>query len=179
MIYGDRIRLTAIERADLPLFVEWLNDPEVRHGLQLYLPMSMASEEIWFENMLKRDSDTQPLSIEAREGDGWVKIGNLSFFDINPRIHSAEVGIMIGNKKYWNKGYGTEAMTLLLKHGFETLNLNRIMLVVYADNPRAIRCYEKVGFVFEGEMREARYSDGAYHNVLIMSVLRSEWDQRE
>lgn len=179
MIYGDRIRLTALEKADLPLFVDWLNDPEVRHGLQMYLPMSMASEEIWFENMLKRDPDTQPLSIEAREGDSWVKIGNMGFFDINPHVHSAELGIMIGNKDFWNKGYGTEAITLFLKHGFETLNFHRIMLVVYADNPRAIRCYEKAGFVHEGRMREARYADGGYNDVLIMSVLRSEWDQRD
>ena len=146
MIYGDRIRLVAIEREDLPLFVKWLNDPEVREGILMYLPMSMAQEERWFEKMLERPLDEQPLNIEAKEGDGWVKIGNMGFFNFNHHTRSAEVGIMLGNKDYWNKGYGTEAMTLLLKHGFETLNLNRIMLQVYEDNPRAIRCYESMGF---------------------------------
>jgi len=176
MIYGDRIRLTAIEQEDLPLFVEWLNDPEVRRGLMMYLPMSIAKEEKWFEAMLDRPQDSQPLGIEARKGDRWVKIGNMGFFDFDHRARKAEVGIMIGNKSYWNKGYGTEAITLLLKHGFETLNLNRIMLQVYEDNPRAIRCYEKAGFILEGRLRQARYFEGVYRDILIMSVIRSEWD---
>jgi len=84
---------------------------------------------------------------------------------------------MIGEKNYWNQGYGTESITLLLKHGFETLNLNRIMLRVYEDNPRAIRCYEKAGFVHEGRLREARYFEGVYRDVMLMSVLRREWDE--
>jgi diamine N-acetyltransferase len=175
MIYGDRIRLVAVEREDLPLFVDWINDPEVREGIMMYLPMSMAQEERWFEKMLDRPQDEQPL--EAREGDEWVKIGNMGFFDIDHRARSAEVGIMLGNKDYWNKGYGTESMTLLLKHGFEILNLNRIMLQVYEDNPRAIRCYEKVGYKHEGRLRQARYWNGEYLDILIMSVLKEEWDQ--
>jgi RimJ/RimL family protein N-acetyltransferase len=68
-------------------------------------------------------------------------------------------------------------MTLLLKHGFEILNLNRIMLQVYEDNPRAIRCYEKVGYKHEGRLRQARYWNGEYLDILIMSVLKEEWDQ--
>ncbi len=179
MIYGDRIRLVAVEREDLPLFVEWLNDPEVREGLSLYLPLSMAQEERWFEKMLDRSMDEQPLNIEARDGDGWIKIGNMGFFDIDNHARSAEVGIMIGNKDYWNQGYGTEALTLLLKHGFETLNLNRIMLRVYQDNPRAIHAYEKVGFTHEGRMRQARYWKGEYLDILIMAVLKAEWDKYE
>jgi RimJ/RimL family protein N-acetyltransferase len=63
-----------------------------------------------------------------------------------------------------------------VKHGFESLNLNRIMLVVYDDNARAIRAYEKAGFVLEGSMRQARYRHGKYGDELIMSILRSEWD---
>lgn len=179
MIYGKRIRLTAPEREDLPLFVEWLNDPEVRNGLALFLPMSNAREEQWFEDMLKRPPETHPLTIEVQEKADWVKIGNLGFFDIHPQTHSAEVGIMIGNKNYWNKGYGTEAMELLLQHGFETLNLHRIMLRVYAFNPRAIRSYQKAGFVEEGRMRQSVYKNGAYHDTLIMSVLRDEWGGRK
>ncbi len=179
MIFGKRIRLTSPEREDIPLFVEWLNDPEVRQGLAVFLPMSNAKEEQWFEDMLKRPPETHPLTIEVREGTDWVKIGNLGFFDIHPRAHSAEVGIMIGNKNYWNKGYGTEAMELLLKHGFETLNLHRIMLHVYDFNPRAIRSYQKAGFVEEGRLRESVYKDGKFHDTIIMSVLRDEWDGRQ
>jgi len=179
MIYGGRIRLVAVEREDLPLFVKWINDPEVRQGLELYLPMSLAQEEKWFENMLERPQESQPLTIEVRDGDGWVKIGNMGLFDFHHRARRAEVGIMIGEKSYWNQGYGTEAIRLMLKHSFETLNLNRIMLQVYADNLRAIRCYEKAGFVHEGRMRDARYFNGVYEDVLIMSVIRAEWEEQK
>jgi RimJ/RimL family protein N-acetyltransferase len=89
------------------------------------------------------------------------------------------VGIFIGDKKYWSLGYGTEAMKLVLKHGFETLNLNRIFLRVYENNPRAIRSYEKAGYVHEGRMRQGHYQDGQYVDVLFMSVLRSEWENLE
>jgi RimJ/RimL family protein N-acetyltransferase len=85
------------------------------------------------------------------------------------------VGIFIGEKSLWNQGYGTEVMKLLLKHGFHTLNLNRIALEVYENNPRAVRSYEKAGFVHEGCKRQGMYKDGHYIDILLMSVLRSEW----
>lgn len=176
IIHGGRLRLRAVERADLDKFHAWINDPEVTEGLALYLPMSMRDEESWFDGVAKRPPQEKPLAIECREGDGWKLIGNSGFFDIDSTARSGEIGIMIGEKSYWNKGYGTEAMTLLLKHGFETLNLHRIFLRVYASNPRAIRSYKKTGFTLEGRLREAVFKRGRYDDVLIMSVLRSEWD---
>lgn len=178
MIYGERIRLRAPERDDVALFAAWINDPEVRFGISLYLPMSIAREEQWFESMLKRPPDEHPLTIEVREGEGWTAIGNVGFIGLDPVAHSAEVGIMIGNKAYWNQGYGTEAMELILKHGFETLNLHRIFLRVFERNPRAIRCYEKAGYTHEGRLREAVYIDGEYSDMLVMGILRREWDKR-
>ena len=115
------------------------------------------------------------MAIDARDGESWKLIGNCSVFNIEWTNRSAELGIVIGEKSVWNQGYGTETMKLLLQHGFETLNLNRIYLRVYSTNPRAIRSYEKAGFVLEGTLREAVYRHGNYANVHIMSVLRSEW----
>ena len=177
MIYGERIRLRAPERTDIPLFVDWLNDPEVNRGLMIYLPMSIAEEEKWFDSMLERPKDERPLTIEARIGDGWEPIGNMGLFNFEHKARRAEVGIMIGSKNYWNKGYGTEAITLMLKHCFDTLNLNRVMLQVYKNNPRAIRCYEKSGFQHEGALRQAIYQNGMYHDLLNMGILKEEWDQ--
>lgn len=176
IIYGEHIRLRAVEREDVKKYFEWVNDPEVTFGLSLYLPMSMTDEEKWFERASNRAPDEKPFAIEMRDGDGWRLIGNCTFFDIDTIVHSAEIGIMIGDKSVWNKGLGTETMGLLLRHGFETLNLNRIMLKVYADNPRAIRTYEKTGFVHEGTLREAVFKRGKHGDVHIMSVLRKEWD---
>lgn len=175
MIEGRNVRLRAAERSDLENFVRWLNDPEVRAGLTLYLPMSMAEEERWFENMLDRPQEEHPLVIEARDGEGWSPIGNCGFHQIEWRSRTAEVGIFIGEKDLWNRGLGTEVMHLLLRHGFESLNLNRVALRVYEDNPRAIRAYEKVGFVHEGRLRQAMYKTGRYVDILLMSVLRAEW----
>jgi RimJ/RimL family protein N-acetyltransferase len=178
MVYGKRIRLRAVEREDVQKFHEWVNDPEVTRNLGLYLPMSMQDETTWFEGLGKRDPNEKPLAIEIRKGKAWKLIGNCGAFGIDTVNRSAELGIMIGAKEEWNKGYGSEAMTLLLQHGFETLNLHRLFLRVYEENVRAVRSYEKAGFVFEGKLRQAVYKHGNYDDVLIMSVLRSEWDSR-
>ena len=178
IIYGKRVRLRSAERSDLEKFLEWINDPEVTEGLTLFLPMSSIDEDKWFENAMGRPQEEKPLVIDRKDGDDWQLIGNSGFFDFDWVARSAEVGIMIGEKSVWNQGYGTEVMTLLLRHGFATLNLNRIYLRVYAENKRAIRTYEKVGFVHEGRMRQGVYKQGEYFDVLFMSVLREEWDAR-
>jgi diamine N-acetyltransferase len=176
MIYGQRVRLRAIERDDVKRYYEWVNDPEVTRSLALYLPMSNQDEEQWFERVSRGDPNEKPFALELRDGDGWRLIGNCGVFGIEWVNSSAELGIMIGDKSVWNQGHGTEVMTLLLRHCFETLNLNRVFLRVYASNPRGIRAYEKAGFVEEGRMREAVFKHGKYDDVILMSVLRSEWN---
>ena len=185
MILGKRIRLRRNERTDIARFVEWLNDPEVRRYLSFIMPISTANEEQWFENMLKLPAAQQPFAIEIRaaapdkETEAWQMIGNCSFMDVDNTARSAEVGLFIGDKSCWNKGYGTEVMRLLLHIGFETLNLNRIFLRVDEDNKGGIRAYEKAGFVHEGRLRKAVYRDGQYHDMFIMSVIRPEWKPGE
>jgi len=176
MLYGKRLRLRGNERIDLPKFVEWLNDSEVQRYLSVSLPISQATEEQWFETMLKRPPEEQSLGIEIKAGDGWRLIGNCGISGINWRVRSAEVGLFIGDKSCWNKGYGTEVMRLLLRHGFGTLNLNRMFLRVDTENLGGIRAYEKAGFVHEARLRESDYREGKYCDDLIMSVLRSEWN---
>jgi diamine N-acetyltransferase len=181
MIIGERIRFRGVEREDIPTFVKWLNDPEVQGGILTHNPVSRASEENWFEGMLKRPPDEQVMGIEVKEasgdgGESWKLVGNLALQDIDWRNRSSELGIMIGDKTYWNQGYGTEAVRLLVKHGFNTLNLNRIFLHVFDTNPRAIRAYEKAGFVHEGRLRQAEYKNGEYIDVLLMSILKDEFN---
>lgn len=181
MITGDRIRFRGLERDDVPTFVIWLNDPEVQQGILLHNPVSRATEASWFEKMIQRPPDEHVLGIEVKEvdsesgQDSWKLIGTWAFNDIDWRNHSAEFGIMIGEKSCWNKGYGTEAVRLLCQHGFNTLNLNRIYLHVFETNPRAIRAYEKAGFLLEGTERQAEFKDGRFIDVLRMSLLRDEF----
>ncbi len=188
MIYGERIRFRGVEREDLPTFVQWLNDPDVIQGILVHNPISQADEENWFERMVKRPPDEHVFGIEARQPgerankidaeaatETWKLIGTFAFDGIDWRNHSAEFGIMIGDKSYWNRGYGTEAVRLLCQHGFKTLNLNRIFLHVFETNPGAIRAYEKAGFIQEGCERQAEFKHGRFIDVLRMSLLRDEF----
>ena len=86
-----------------------------------------------------------------------------------------KTGIVIGEKACWNQGYGRDAMCLMLKYGFCTLNLHRIFLRVYESNIRGIKAYEHAGFKHEGRMRQGRFQDGKFIDVLLMSALSSEW----
>jgi len=121
MILGDQLRFRAIEKEDLPKFVIWLNDPEIKYGLSMVVPLSLAEEENWFENLLKRSSYERPMAIEIQpdpQVDEWIFVGNCGLIQIDWQNRSSEVGIFIGEKGYWNQGFGTNAMRLIIKHGF-------------------------------------------------------------
>jgi diamine N-acetyltransferase len=180
MLIGDRVRLRRIERADLPRFVAWLNDPEVRQHLALVYPLSLVQEDAWFEEQQKAEPAAQPFAIEGRQARGegepeWVLVGATGLHVVDWRSRWAELGIFLGDKSRWGDGLGTEATRLLVRWAFDTLNLNRVFLRVYADNARAIRCYEKVGFQSEGRLRQDRYQDGRYVDTVLMGLLREEF----
>ena len=182
MILGDQVRFRAIEKEDLPSFVKWLNDPEVRQGLSLITPLSLSEEEDWYEGILKRSPFERPLAIEIQPDSNineWIFVGNCGLFGIDWQNRFAEVGIHIGEKDFWDQGFGTRAMKLLLKYGFEKLNLHRIWLRVFEGNQRAIRSYEKTGMAVEGKFREAQFIDGKYVDVIIMSMLATEWFENQ
>ncbi|NIM93519.1 MAG: GNAT family N-acetyltransferase [Anaerolineales bacterium] len=177
MIFGEKIRLRSVEREDLPRFVRWLNDPDVKSGLGLFLPLGMSEEEKWFEANVDKDPIERALAIDVKEGDEWVHVGSCGFFDFDQLAHNAELGILIGNKDYWDQGIGTDTVKALVRHGFETLNLHRITLQVFAFNQRAIKVYDNLGFVHEGRLREHFYRSGEYHDIVMMGLLRQEWSE--
>ncbi len=177
MIYGHRVRLRAIERSDIPNFVRWFNDPEVRQYLLMYSPMSEAQEERWFERQL--EGADHLFAIEALVDGEWVHIGNCGLHKIDWKNGHAELGIVIGEKAFWGQGFGTDAVRALLRFAFHELRLHRVYLDTYDFNPRAIRCYEKAGFRREGTKREALFREGCYHDVHLMAILRHEFDAQE
>lgn len=178
MIVGERVRLRPIERDDLPRFVEWFGDPEVRHHLAVYLPFSLAQEERWFENLLERLERRQDVALAIETAEG-VHIGSIGLHAINWKDRNAELGIAIGEKAHWGQGYGTDAIRTMLGLAFRELNLHRVVLRVDADNARAIRCYEKAGFQREGTSREAVFREGKYVDQHIMSILQLEFEINE
>lgn len=179
MIEGKQIRLRAIEKEDLPQLVEWLNCPEVRDNLAVYTPFSMTAEEDWFNMVMKAPLEEHPLCIEVKTKNGWKLIGDTSFIHYDAHNRNTEFGLFIGDNKYWDKGYGCMATRLMLRYGFNYLNLNRIYLHVFETNPRAIKCYQKAGYIEEGKARQAYFQNGKYINTFIMSVLRDEWTDEE
>jgi RimJ/RimL family protein N-acetyltransferase len=111
----------------------------------------------------------------AIETKGGVHIGSIGLHYVIPENRKAHLGIMIGDKAHWSRGYGTDAMLTLLRFGFDEMNLHRIDLSVDADNAGAIACYRKCGFVEEGRLRRQRYVRGAYIDQLWMGILREEF----
>ena len=174
MTTGSKVHLRPIERDDLPRYVRWFGDPEVRRHLSVYLPFSLAQEERWFDGLAERleQGNDVVLAIDTRQG---VHIGNVGLHGINWKDRHAELGIVIGDKEHWGQGYCGDAINTLLRLAFGEMNLHRVYLRVDADNTRGIRCYTKCGFQVEGTLRDAVFRGGAYHDQLLMSILRSEF----
>ncbi|HVN87809.1 MAG TPA: GNAT family protein [Candidatus Binatia bacterium] len=173
---GSAIYLRPLEREDAPLFVTWLNDPEVTRTLNVYRPVDLPSEEEFIATIPKSDTDfVFGVALIATDH----LIGTTGLHDVDWKNRHASFGINVGAKHEWGKGYGTDATVLTLQYAFETLNLHRVRLLVYEHNARAIRLYENVGFQREGLLREDRYHEGRYWNTITMAMLRDEWDRTQ
>jgi UDP-4-amino-4,6-dideoxy-N-acetyl-beta-L-altrosamine N-acetyltransferase len=171
-IVGDEIYLRPVDMEDIDSFVLWLNDEEVRQYLMRSSPLNKIREKEFVESLYK-DNQNIVLGITLKEND--QLIGNIGLHKISIPFRQASLGIFIGDKSCWSKGYGTEALNLMLKHAFDQLNLHRVFLTVLSFNTRAIRAYEKVGFKREGIFREHMFRNGKYYDVHYMGVLENEW----
>lgn len=167
---GELIRLRAHEPEDVDRAFTWLNDPEVRQFLGRQYPFSRKDVT---ERLLPAPSFASALFAIVRKEDGLL-IGDCGLFGASPENRGASLGIQIGDKTCWEGGYGTDAMRVVCRFGFETMNLHRIDLHVLAWNERAIHVYEKVGFHREAVCRDAMFRFGKYHDILVMGLLRGE-----
>ena len=147
---GNTCYLSPMNTNDAEKFTEWLNDLEITVNLTLYNSVINTENEKTFLESLSKEHNYSIIDKETNE-----LLGNCGFIDIDHLNQTAEVGIFIGDKNHWNKGYGTEAITLLLDYGFKSLNLHNIIIRVYSFNERARKCYEKTGFKIIGKRREA------------------------
>lgn len=175
---GEKVRLRPSEREDLPLFVEWLSNPEMRPFVTIRY-ISMAMEERWFEGLVSSVGGDSPgrLHFVIETLDDERPIGVVGLENINWRVRECEVGIIIGESEFWGRGYGTDAMRTVLEVGFHWYNLHRIFLYVVEDNARAIKSYEKCGFTHEGRLRDKAVVAGEYRDLLVMSMLEDEFQR--
>ncbi|MHC4091981.1 MAG: GNAT family N-acetyltransferase, partial [Planctomycetota bacterium] len=145
--HGRRIYLRPLELSDEPRLRRWINDPENWKTLKRYLPANELREREFVEGLYK-SPEKIALGVVVRDGEHLIGVTGLHM--VNPVSRSAVFGIMIGDRKYQSRGYGTETTRLTVRYGFKELNLNRISLSVFADHERAIRAYRRAGFVQEG-----------------------------
>jgi RimJ/RimL family protein N-acetyltransferase len=175
VLKGNRVLLCPVRRSDISSFLKWFNDPEVTQYLAMYLPMTEMAEEKFIEGLANNVGAGVQFVVEAIGNEGNKAIGSIGLHGISPKDHFATFGIAIGEKDYWSKGYGTEAARLIIKYGFEQLNLHRISSTAYAFNERSLRLHKKVGFKEEGRQREAVFKNGKYQDVVVFGLLREEW----
>jgi RimJ/RimL family protein N-acetyltransferase len=180
MLKGEKVVLRPVRRSDIEYFLKWFNDPEVTQYLGMYLPMTEMAEEKFIEDLGSAPVATRAMFvIETVEDTDKKPIGSTGLSDIHPKNHNAIFGIAIGEKDYWSKGYGTEAASLIVRYGFEQLNLHRINSFAISFNERSLRLHLGVGFKEEGRQRKAIFKNGDYHDHVMFGLLREEWQANE
>ena len=174
ILRGNNIIIKGLEQNDLKDRHQWLNNPEVTQFFTNLGSIHISETELakWYENICNKNLQELHFSIFIGESK---HIGGAQLKSLDWKNRSAELGIFIGEKSEWGKGYGTEAANLLTHYGFNELNLHRIWLRVDSDNLAALKCYQKTGFTQEGIFREEVYRVGSFHNSIVMSILRSEY----
>jgi len=175
LLRGKLVRLCPRERDHLPTFVRWFNDPDVTQYLLWFLPLSLAKEETWFEKMQDNDKEVGFSIIAIDDNANDIKLIGSCSARLEYKDRHATVGIMIGEKDCWGKGYGTEAMGLLIEYCFDVLNMHKVELETFATNARAMSSYRKCGFKEEGKRREAHFNNGQYIDVVQFGLLDREW----
>ncbi|TKI58847.1 GNAT family N-acetyltransferase [Brevibacillus antibioticus] len=169
---GERVFLRPIGTEDTELYFRSLFNKETRMltGTQKHFTREQIHQYIANKG---QDSSSVLLLICLCEND--QVIGDVQIGDIDSKNRNAFIRISIDQNAYQGKGYGSEALLLMLDYGFGILNLHRIELNVFAFNERAIHTYEKLGFQREGVQRQALYYNHAYHDSILMSMLANEY----
>lgn len=175
MYTGKLVRLRAYKEEDIERAVEFINDEEVKKFLDSNIPFPMTKwqEEEWVRSRKANSNFTYDFAIEDLETGKYI--GGCSINECDVKNRTCVIGIMIGDKEYWSKGYGSDSLKVLTKFIFEEVNMNKIKLKVFSFNSRAIACYKKVGFKEEGILKKELYRNGKYHDEILMAIFKDEF----
>ncbi len=168
---GKKVNLRPLSENDIPLITRWINDPEVREFVSRTFPQTEKQEEAWF-NKLGSDEKNIVLGIETKKGR---LIGIMGIHRIDWIQRIATTGALIGEKDYWNKGYGTDAKMILLDYVFNTLNLRKISSSVLAYNKRSLNYSLHCGYKIEGRKRKQFFKKGRFWDLIELGLFREEW----
>ena len=169
LLNNSFIILRTIRIQDAPRFVKWLSDPKVNKFIARKA-VTYKEELKWIRSLPKKKNEIH-FAIDTIDG---IHIGSLGLY-VEKRHKKGCFGIIIGDKRYWNKSYGYHASKLILDYAFKKLKLNRVWLIAYSYNPRAIKLYKKLGFKKEGVGRKAINYKGKFYDQMYMGILRNEW----
>lgn len=171
---GSRVDLCLLDKAaDLEACWRWINDPRVRQFLTPFFPVSREEEEDFFT---KPRPDSVTLAIIARDQKDRF-IGTIGFNKIHRFHRTAITGTMIGEVDCWGKGYGTDAKMLLLRYGFDTLNLRKVNSDAIAFNRRSINYSLGCGYRIEGRLRQEIFRNGRYWDLVRLAVFRPQFER--
>lgn len=173
---GKRIYLREVRPSDVnEHYYRWMNDPEVTLFLESrFAPNSMEKIQEFVAGKLG-DQDNVFLAIVLKEEDR--HIGNIKLGPIQWIHRLAEIGLLIGEKDCWGKGFATEAIQLVSDYAFNVLNLHKVTAGCYGPNEGSARAFQKAGFVVEGIRKKQFYSNGSYVDDILLGLIRPEWKQ--
>ena len=185
-LQGEKVYLRALERADLqgPMF-DWAHDPRINEFMYMgWVPNTVEAMEREFQELTRNGtasllqlpehpSDLM-FAVVAKQSD--VHIGQVGLFGINWVMRVAELRIVIGDPRYWGGGLAAESYRLILKYGFDRLNLRRIVAGTRVDNIRSIALLKRVGFVQEGVQREQFLRNDQPYDIVMFGLLRREFE---
>ena len=172
-LVGDNVYLSPrnVDEEIIEKITEWLNDFETTdYTGKSASVITIEDEKKYFENPKANDCAFFIVRLEDDK-----LIGTIGLHDIDHINRRATFGIFIGDKNVRNKGYGTEAIRLILEYGFRYLNLNNINLCLMEFNERALACYKKCGFKEYGRRRKCRFVNGKYYDAIYMDILAEEF----
>jgi RimJ/RimL family protein N-acetyltransferase len=172
------IILKSLSKLNVTPYFNWLNDEEViKYSRSIFKKINTEREiEKWFVELIENEKElTFGVFLESTK----ELIGHAGICNISESNKSGEYYIFLGEKKLWGKGIGTEVTDKILKIGFSDHKLNRIMLTVSEPNIGGLKAYTKAGFKMEGRLREAAFRDNKFHDKIIMSMVKSEWEKEK
>lgn len=177
ILKGELVRLSAVDPDEFSrAFSRWSRDSEFMRLLNSETAKidSQKASQKWLEKELEEQNINQHWFTVRTLADDKL-LGDIGLYVYNWTSRDAFVGLGIGEREFWGKGYGTDMMRVVLRYAFMELNLRRVTLTVFGYNPRAIRSYEKAGFLHEGRMRGLLNREGKRWDELFMGILREEW----
>lgn len=174
-IFGERIRLRDVRIEDSDgAYLRWMNDPEtIRYTESRYMSFSVSDIRSYIERTRKDDRSIF-LAITTRPSDR--HIGNIKLGSVDRHHLSAEIGLIIGEKDCWGKGFGTEAIALLSAYAFDTIGLHKLSAGIYAPNIGCIKAFQKAGFAQEGLLRDQCRFEDAYVDVVVVGRVNNRHD---